>query len=163
YVALNAEDFRATPAELACAAERGRVVLRNYTARSDRSRSVSIETETSQGTGFVRKQRTYGPWTNSVIWRATPVVLRITDAETHAKRKAQQAERQETQSADAGDDATDPISITHTLHLTDGRIMQGRLIAEAETGEVDFVVVVGSIEQPMRFDRDEVERIEPVR
>ncbi|MEL7484632.1 MAG: hypothetical protein AAFN41_09780, partial [Planctomycetota bacterium] len=32
YVALNAEDFRATPADLACAAERGRVVLRNYTA-----------------------------------------------------------------------------------------------------------------------------------
>lgn len=160
FVALNAEDFLASPAELASAAERGRVVLRTYAASSDRTRAVTVDKESSRGTGFVRKARRYGPWQHRVIWRATPVQLRIIDAETHARR-AEPIERQHAAVDAEREDQPANGAVTHTLTLRDARVMRGRLISDAHAAHIEFVVVVGSLEQTMTFGRREVEGVEP--
>ena len=164
YVALNADDFRTTPAELACAAERGQVMLRNYAVRSDRSRPVTVDRGPSNGSGFVRKTRTHGAWQHRVIWRDNHVTLMITDPDTHADRRARQIEREDRQPDGRGgaprnedDDAAD--AATHTLELRDGRTMRGRLLSDPGSRTIEFVVVVGTIEQRMSFPSSKVKRI----
>ena len=166
FVALNADDIRATPADLACAAERGRVMLRSYSVRSDRSRPVSIEKRQS-GDGFVRKRRSYGAWQNRVIWRANPVSLRITDAQTHAERieqriraedRAFEAQKDGEREGERNADRTP--AVTHRLVLKDGRVLEGRLTSDASANPVAFTIVVGSLAQPSEFRRHDVDRIE---
>ncbi|MGP1273295.1 MAG: hypothetical protein ACTS22_08165 [Phycisphaerales bacterium] len=48
---------------------------------------------------------------------------------------------------------------THELELLDGRVFLGRLDSAPDADPVVFVIVVGSVEQPMRFPSDEVRRI----
>ena len=158
YIALDAEARRSTPAELACAAEQGRVVLHNFTVRSDRSRSVRVDTEPSSGTGFIRKSRSHGPWVHRVFWRTTPVSLRIVDHDTHLDRRERRIEHEDT--APAETERRDSPDVTHALTLRDGRVLRGRLASDAKSDPLEFVVVVGSIEHRMTFARSEVRRVD---
>ncbi|MEM8757715.1 MAG: hypothetical protein AAGF47_08025 [Planctomycetota bacterium] len=185
YVALGAETLRASPERLACAAENGRVILRNPTARAERTRTVQ-KREVADGSGFVRVRREHGPWNHTVTWRSNPVRLRIIDRETHVARRDRRIGREDQRPNQAGldrsglnqsgfeqrvgnnpDSSSSPAAaprVTHRLALTDGRTLRGRLLSEPGADTIEFVVVVASIEQTLAFQRtqiDKLERLEP--
>ena len=152
YVSLYYEDIRATAAELACAVEQGRASLRNHTFNSDRTRTVTRVTEPSQGTGLVRRTRTYGPWEHTIAWRSTPVSLRVMPYEDYKDRQAERFDRE-----DQPEEADVPApEVTHVIDLADGRTLYGRLTSELDADPILFTVVVGPIEQEMRFTRRQV-------
>lgn len=152
YVSIYYENALATPAELACAVEQGRASLRNHTFNSDRTRTVTRHTEPSDGSGFVKRYRTYGPWTHTVTWRSTPVSLRVMPYDEYKARQAQQIDRDDRRPET---DAPTP-EVTHVIDLGDGRTLRGRLTSRPEQDPVVFTVVVGQIEQEMRFAKREV-------
>lgn len=150
FVPLYFEDVRATAVELACAADKGRATLRNHTATTDRTRTVTRTTLPPDIDGEVERIRTNGPWVQKISWRSSPVSVRIVPHDEYIKRRDEQL-------ADPGppDDAPEP-EVTHVLRLNDGRIFRGRLTSEPELEPVTFVVVVGRLEQTMRFERKEI-------
>lgn len=160
YVSIYFEDVRATPADIACAVEKGQATLRNHTVNTDRSRTVSRSTEPSQGTGLVRRTREYGPWVQKITWRSTPVSVRVMPYDEFRKRQAAQLEREDRRPET--DDTPTP-EVTHTLRLGDGRSFNGRLASEPDADPIRFVIVVGNLEQEMTFSRRQIESIERVK
>lgn len=155
YVALDVESIRATPTELACAAEFGRVILRNHTASSERTRKVTYYTEPIDGTSLERRERENGPWLQTISWRSTPVTLKITDFDTHQRRLAERFDRED-KGLQAEKDLPEP---THTLRLSDGRTLKGRLESSDSDDSIAFTIMVGSIQQKMSFKTKDVESI----
>ncbi len=156
YIALDVEGIRATPAELACAAEQGQVALRNHIPSSERTRNVSRTTESTDGSLFSNRSRTYSPWLQSISWRSTPVNLRITDYDTHQSRIADRLSRQSSPERDQ----TEAPKATHKLKLSDGRVLTGILGTTTAEAVINFTVVVGTIQQEMSFKRRDVLSIE---
>jgi hypothetical protein len=158
YVALDVESIRATPAELACAAELNQVILRNHTPSSERNRRVTYYTEQIEGTNRERRERESGPWIQKVSWRSTPVSLKITDYDTHQRRIAERLDRGDKQLADE----TNHPKPTHALHLADGRILTGRLDPAESDDTIAFTIIVGGIQQQMTFKADDVESVRSI-
>ncbi|MCA9272566.1 MAG: hypothetical protein KDA31_05920 [Phycisphaerales bacterium] len=158
YVPLYYEDIRARPAELACAVEQGRASLRNHTFNSDRTRSVTRVTEPSDGSGFVKRARTYGPWEHTITWRSTPVTLRVVSYDDYKERQAERLDRED----QAVDDSAPAPEVTHVIDLADGRTLRGRLTSEPDSDPILFTVVVGPIEQEMRFTSRQVVSVREV-
>lgn len=158
YVALDVDTIRATPAHIACAAEQGRVLLKNHTVRTEQTRTVTKKSESISGTHLANRSRTNGPWLRRVYWSSTPIQLRIVDHETHHRRTAERLARQDRAPREAPKPETPEI--THILHLKDGRTLEGRLASKATDDEIEFVVIVGAIQQPMTFSRADIRSIE---
>ncbi len=155
YVPLYEEDIRATAAELACAVEQGRATLRNHTFSTDRTRSVTHHTEPTDLLGFVKRTRTYGPWEHRVTWRSTPVSIRVIPHDEYIARQSDLLDRQDREPTE---DSPTP-EITHVIDMADGRTLRGRLTSKPDADPILFTVVVGPIEQEMRFARRQVRSI----
>lgn len=156
YVALDVDTIRATPAELACAAEQGRVLLRTHTPTSERTRSVTHISESIEGSLLKKRSRKNGPWLQTISWRSMPVNLRIVDYDTYQKNLAKRIERESTRPQTD----TETPEPTHILKLKDGRTLKGRLDSTATDRTIKFTVIVGSIQQPMSFNRGDIKSIE---
>ncbi|MEO1585024.1 MAG: hypothetical protein AAFR96_10705 [Planctomycetota bacterium] len=162
FVALHPDTHRATPAELACAVEQGRVSLTRYTARSARFRETTTVRVRSGMVGYTEKQVETGPGRKRVSWSATPIRIRIVDHDRHLALQQQRLEREDGPPAASPEDdrATDNKTHTHAVVLKDGRTLRGRLTSKPYDAEIAFVVIVGTIEQPMTFDRSDILRID---
>lgn len=158
YVPLYFEDLRATPIDLACAAERDRVTLRNHTASTDRSRTVTRFTEPVKGTLLVKRTRENGPWVQKITWRSTPATLRVMPYDEYVERRDEKFDREDRRPEPKGE----LPEITHVLTMKDGRVFKGRAVPGEDESKVSFVVVVGRLESPMSFRLAEVERVETV-
>ncbi len=158
FVPLYFEDLRATPLDLACAAEHDRVTLRNHTASTDRTRTVTRYTEPIKGTALVKRTHENGPWVQKVTWRSTPATLRVMPYDEYVQRRDDKFDREDRQSEPNGE----APEISHVLTMKDGRVFKGRAVPGGDEAEVSFVVVVGRLESPMTFRLAEVERVETV-
>lgn len=156
YIALDIESIRATPAELACAAEQGLVTLRNHIPASERTRNVSRYSEPMGRLPFITQTSRRSPWMQTISWRSTPVTLRITDYDIHQKKIAERVSRTaaETRSPQTAPDAR------HKLRLVDGRVLTGILGTTAAQDAIKFTVVVGTIQQEMTFELRDVLSVE---
>lgn len=158
YVPLYFEDLRATPLDLACAAEHDRVTLRNHTASTDRTRTVTRYSEPIKGTVLSKRTRENGPWVQKITWRSTPATLRVLPYDEYVQRRDEKFDREDRLEEPKGE----LPEITHRLTMKDGRVFQGRAVPGDDESKVSFVVVVGRLESPMTFRAAEVDRVETV-
>ncbi|RNC80245.1 MAG: hypothetical protein ED559_00040 [Phycisphaera sp.] len=156
YIALDIENIRATPRELACAAEQGRVTLRNHIPTSERTRNVSRISESMEGVPFTTQTSRRSPWLQTISWRSSPVTLRITDYDTHQKKLAERLSRTTANNRDQ----QEAPEARHKLRLADGRVLTGILGTTPIEDDIKFTVVVGNIQQEMTFNRRDVLAIE---
>ena len=94
----------------------------------------------------------------AVDWQS----IRIVDHDRHLALQQQRLEREDGPPAASPEDdrAADNETHTHAVVLKDGRTLRGRLTSKPYDAEIAFVVIVGTIEQPMAFDRSDILRFD---